>query len=131
MTEKKREALKARKEARKQTIRASAKNLPISPSKVRPIANCIRKKTVVNAVAILNALPHKGARYLSKLIKSAAANAQYMDENIDQESLRIAELLVDGGPVRKSIWPRSRGRADRQIKRSSHIFVLLDKEAVS
>lgn len=112
-------------EARK-GFRASARNLPMSPTKIRPIADNVRKKYVVDAVAILESLPHKGALYLKKVIQSAMANAVYQDQNLDQDNLYVAELLVDGGPSRKGIWFRSRGRADRQIKRSSHISVLLD-----
>ncbi len=41
--------------------------------------------------------------------------------------LYIKELLVDGGPIQKRIWPRSRGKADRLLKRSSHISVVLDE----
>ena len=55
----------------------------------------------------------------------------YQDQNVDEENLYVAELLVDGGPSRKTIWPRSHGRADRQIKRSSHISVVLDQKAVN
>jgi len=115
----------------KKGFRAVSKNLPMSPSKIRPIADHLRRKPYVDAIAILDSLPNKGAGYLKKVIASAAANAMYQDQNLDEDSLFVAELLVDGGPSRKTIWPRSRGRADRQIKRSSHIFVVLDQKAVN
>jgi large subunit ribosomal protein L22 len=115
----------------KKGYRAVSKNLPMSPSKIRPIADHLRRKPYTDAIAILDALPHKGAGYLRKVIQSAAANAMYQDQNLDEDSLFVAELLVDGGPSRKTIWPRSRGRADRQIKRSSHISVVLDQKAVN
>ncbi len=115
----------------KKGFRAVSKNLPMSPSKIRPIADNIRRKPYVEAVAILDALPNKGAGYIKKVIQSAAANAMYQDQNLDEESLFVAELLIDGGPSRKTIWARSRGRADRQIKRSSHISVILDQKAVN
>ncbi|OQX30089.1 MAG: 50S ribosomal protein L22 [Spirochaeta sp. LUC14_002_19_P3] len=111
----------------KKGFKAVSKNLPISPSKVRPIADNVRRKPVLEALAILESLPHKGAGYLAKVIMSAQANAGYVNPGLDEEMLYVAELLVDGGPSRKTIWPRSRGRADRQIKRSSHISVVLDK----
>lgn len=111
----------------KKGFRAISRNLPISASKIRPIADNIRRKSVIEALAILQSLPHKGAEYLSRAIKSAQANALYMNQSLDEEMLYIAELLVDGGPSRKTIWPRSRGQADRQIKRSSHISVVLDQ----
>ena len=110
--------------------RAKVKNLPVSPAKVRPIANHIRRKPYVHALAVLESLPNKGAFYLKKLIQSAASNAMFQDPNLDDENLFIAELLVDPGPSRKTIWPRSRGRADRQIKRSSHVSILLGAKVV-
>ena len=114
----------------KKGFRAVSKNLPMSPSKIRPVADHVRRKPYVDAIAILESLPNKGALYLRKVIQSAAANAMYQDQNLDEEMLFVSELLVDGGPSRKTIWPRSRGRADRQIKRSSHISVVLDQKAV-
>ena len=114
----------------KKGFRAISRNLPMSPSKIRPIADHVRHKAYPDALAILESLPNKGAGFLKKVISSAAANAVYQDQNIDEESLFIVALLVDGGPSRKTIRPRARGRADRQIKRSSHISVVLDRKAV-
>jgi large subunit ribosomal protein L22 len=114
----------------KKGYRAVSRNLPMSPSKIRPIADHLRRKSYADAIAILDSLPNKGAGYLRKVIQSAAANAMYQDQNLDEGSLFVAELLVDGGPSRTTIWPRSHGRADRLIKRSSHICVVLDHKAV-
>ena len=106
---------------------AKVKNLPMSPFKIRPIADNIRKKPYVEAVAILEALPNKGAKYLKKVVESAAANALYQNDMLDEEMLYISELMIDGGPVAKRMWARSRGRADRILKRTSHISVVLDE----
>lgn len=106
---------------------AKAKNLPMSPSKIRPIADNIRRRKYTEAVSILEALPNKGAGFLKKVIDSAAANALNQNQMLDEEMLYIKELLVDGGPSQKRVWARSRGRADRLIKRSSHISVVLDE----
>ena len=99
----------------------------MSPTKIRPIADNVRRKPYVEAIAILESLPNKGAGLLRKVIQSAAANAMYQDSNLDEESLYVKELLVDTAPTRKTIWPRSRGRADRLIKRFSHISVVVDQ----
>jgi large subunit ribosomal protein L22 len=111
----------------KKGYKAVAKNLPMSPTKIRPIANNLRKRPVVEAVAILETLPNKGAGFLKKVIESATANALFQNSKLDEEMLYIKELLVDGGPIQKRIWPRSRGKADRLLKRSSHISVVLDE----
>ena len=106
---------------------AHAKFLRISPQKVRRIARQLNKKPYAEAVAILEVLPHRGARLLKKVIQSAAANAVYNNKNLDEEMLYIHELQVNQGPSMKRVWPRARGRADRLIKRSSHISVVLDE----
>ena len=111
----------------KKGYKANVKYLPMSPKKIRPIADNIRKKPYVEAVSILENLPHKGARFLRKLIQSAAANAMNQNNTLDEESLYIKELRVDDGPSRYTIWARSRGRADRLIIRSAHISVILDE----
>jgi len=99
----------------------------IAPAKLRRIAVHLRKKPYSEALAILDSLPQRGARILKKLIRSAAANAMYQNKKLDEEMLYIRELLVDDGPRMKKIWARARGRADIQLKRSSHVRVVLDE----
>jgi large subunit ribosomal protein L22 len=111
--------------------RAHAKHLHISPGKVRRVADTVRKKTYSEAMAILEALPHKGARLLKKVIASAAANALYNNKNLDEEMLYVSELQINEGARMKRIFPRARGRADRLIKRSCHISVVIDEIAGS
>ncbi len=111
----------------KKEYRAVAKNLPMSPTKIRPIANNVRKKPYTEAVAVLENMPHKGAALLRKVIQSAAANALYQNKNLDEDMLRVKELMVDEGRRFKRLWPRARGRADILLKRYSHISVVVDE----
>ncbi|MDR3201253.1 MAG: 50S ribosomal protein L22 [Spirochaetales bacterium] len=113
--------------AEKTGYRAEAKFLLISPSKVRRVADNIRRKRYTEAVALLDVLPHKGAKLLRKVIKSAAANALYLNKNLDEDTLYIRELLVNEGPRMKRMWLRGRGRADMLLKRMSHITVVVDE----
>jgi len=113
----------------KKGFRASGRYLRISPSKVRRVAREIRKKPYSEAISILEAMPQKGARLLRKVISSAAANALYNNKKLDEDMLYIRELQVDEGPRMKRMWPRGRGRADRLLKRMSHIRVVLDELA--
>lgn len=113
--------------AEKSGYRAEAKFLLIAPSKVRRVADNIRRKPYVEAVALLEVLPHKGARFLRKVVKSAAANALYQNKNLDEDMLYIKELLVNEGPRMKRLWLRGRGRADVLLKRMSHITVVVDE----
>ena len=117
----------AEKTAEKTGYRAEAKFLLIAPSKVRRVADNIRQKKYTEAVALLDVLPHKGAKLLEKVVKSAAANALYLNKNLDEERLYIRELLVNDGPRMKRMWLRGRGRADMLMKKMSHIKVVVDE----
>ena len=109
--------------------RAVAKYLMISPTKVRPVANLIRRKPYTEAVAILEAMPQKGARLLLKVVQSAGANAMNVNNKIDEDTLYVTHLMVDEGPRMKRVWPRSHGRRDILLKRMSHITVFVDEKA--
>ena len=108
---------------------ATVKHLMIAPSKLRRIADNVRRKPYVEAVALLEALPQKGARYLRKVIQSAAANAMVQNKSLDEEMLYVKELKVDDGPRLRRIWARARGRRDILIKRMSHVSVIVDEIA--
>jgi large subunit ribosomal protein L22 len=116
-----------RKPAHPTGYRANVPFLRVSPTKVRRIADHLRRKPYPEVIALLDVLPHKGARLLRKVIQSAAANALARNKGLDEEMLYIKELLVDGGPTMKRMWARGRGRADRLLKRSCHIFVVVDE----
>ena len=97
----------------------------IAPRKVRSLANLIRGKHADEAIDILRYLPHRGARMLEKVLKSALGNAE------DRRAASVADLVVvdarvDGGPMFKRIRPMSRGQAFQIKRRSSHITVSLD-----
>jgi len=102
---------------------ASARYLRISPRKVRPLANSVRRKPYVEALALLDALPHKGAKALRKVVKSAADNALVHNERLDEEALYVSHVEVSDAPRMKRVWVRGRGRADRLLKRMCHIVV--------
>ena len=86
----------------------------------------IRSKNYVEAESLLKILPNKGAGFLLRAIRSAAANAIHLNQDIDEEKLFVKDLLVGEGNRQKRIWARGRGRADRQLKRYAHIAVSLD-----
>ena len=113
----------------KKGFKAISKHLMISPTKLRRVANEVRNKPYVEAVAILENLPQKGAKYLRKTIQSAASNALYQNKQLDEEMLYIKELQINEGPRLRRVWPRSRGRRDLLLKRMSHISVVVDEIA--
>jgi large subunit ribosomal protein L22 len=108
--------------------RAIAKYLPVSPYKVRPVADHVRHKSCEKAIAILDAMPQKGAFYIKRALKSAIANAMDRNNKLDESVLYIRELLINEGPQQKRLWARSHGKADRLLKRSSHIVVVVDEK---
>ncbi len=66
----------------------------------------------------------KAADLIKKVLESAIANAEH-NEGADIDDLRVAKIFVDEGPIMKRIMPRAKGRADRILKRSSHITVVV------
>lgn len=114
---------------KKKGFRAHSRYLMASAFKVRRVADQVRRKPYGDAIALLEALPHKGARLLKKVIQSAAANALSNNKNLDEGMLYVKDLQVNEGMRLKRVWPRARGRADRLQKRTCHISVELDQIA--
>ncbi|MDF2153160.1 50S ribosomal protein L22 [Vibrio sp. CAU 1672] len=96
----------------------------ISPQKARLVADQIRGKSVDQALEILTFSNKKAADLVKKVLESAIANAEH-NEGADIDDLSVAKIFVDEGPIMKRIMPRAKGRADRILKRSSHITVVV------
>ena len=96
----------------------------ISPQKARLVADLIRGKSVDQALEILTFSNKKAAVLVKKVLESAIANAEH-NEGADIDVLNVAKIFVDEGPTMKRIMPRAKGRADRILKRSSHITVVV------
>lgn len=96
----------------------------VSPQKARLVADLIRGKSVDQALEILTFSNKKAADLIKKVLESAIANAEH-NEGADIDDLNVAKIFVDEGPVMKRIMPRAKGRADRILKRSSHITVVV------
>ena len=110
--------------------RAIARDITMSPRKVRVVADMVRCKPVEEALAILQLLPKRSARQLTKVVRSAVANADDRSEgSVDVDALYIKTIFVDGAGITKRWMPRAQGRATRINHRSSHITVLVSDEA--
>ena len=101
---------------------AKHKGARISAQKARLVADQIRGKTVGEALNILAFSSKKGADLVKKVLESAIANAEH-NEGADVDELRVSAIFVDEGMTMKRIMPRAKGRADRILKRTSHITV--------
>ncbi|WP_196160257.1 50S ribosomal protein L22 [Reinekea sp. G2M2-21] len=94
----------------------------LSAQKGRLIADMIRGKSVADALDILTFSPKKGADLVKKVLESAIANAEH-NNGADVDELTVSTIFVDEGMTMKRIRPRAKGRADRILKRTSHITV--------
>ena len=105
--------------------KASAKYVRISSSKVAIVLDTIRGRAYDDAVGILNAIPNKAAEIVLKVVNSAAANAEN-NKGMNKHDLYIAEITVTQGPTLKRSMAAGKGSANRILKRTSHINVVLD-----
>lgn len=96
----------------------------ISPRKVSIVLDLIRNKPVDVAAAILRHTPKAACEDLSKLLKSAVANAEN-NHNMSVDKLYVSKCFVSPGPILKRIRPKDHGRAHRIEKRSSHVTIVL------
>jgi len=108
-------------------VRAKAKNLRVSASKARLLANMVRGKKVDDALTMLNFTPTPTAKLVAKVIKSAAANAENGFQ-MSPADLKIVRILVDQAPVMKRYRAAARGRVSPILKRSSHITVVVAEQ---
>lgn len=108
--------------------KAHLKYARISPRKVKIVLDLIRGKDVAQAMAILKNTPKSASEYLTKLLRSAVANAEN-NFNMDTSKLYVSECFVCPGPILKRIMPRAQGRAFRILKRTSHVTITV-KERV-
>jgi large subunit ribosomal protein L22 len=102
--------------------KATLKYARLSPQKMRLVADQIRGLSVDRALNILTFSNKKGADIVKKVLESAIANAEHND-GADIDELKVSSICVDQGPTLKRLRPRARGRADRLIKRMSHVTV--------
>ncbi len=102
--------------------KAKLTNAKISAQKMRLVADQIRSLPVEEALHVLNFSNKKAAGIIAKVLNSAIANAENND-GADIDELKVVEIFVDEGPTMKRIKTRAKGRADRILKRSSHVTV--------
>jgi large subunit ribosomal protein L22 len=108
---------------------ASLHFLRVAPRKVRLVADEVRGMPVGDALATLRYTPQAAAKHLSKLIRSAVANAEQKGGRVDVDALVVKTLTVDQGPKMRRFMPRAMGRAFRVEKKTSHVYVELGTAA--
>jgi large subunit ribosomal protein L22 len=76
-------------------------------------------------VAILRHTPKVAARDILKTLRSAVANAEQKETQLDVDELVIRKIFVDKGPQERRIRPAPMGRAFRVLHRKSHLTIEL------
>ena len=107
-------------------VKAVAKNVRLTPRKVRLVLDLVRGKDVKEALAILKFTPRNTALVVSKLIKSAVANATN-NHQMNEEKLYVKACYVDEGLVMKRAKMDSRGHVGRNDHKTSHITVIVSE----
>ncbi len=100
---------------------AKGRYLRHSPQKSKLVLDLIRGEDVERAFQILKFNRRAVARDVEKILKSAVANAQHIDNSIETADLFIGRAEVGPGPTMKRWRARARGRASRILKRTAHI----------
>ena len=121
------------KELNKNKVFAKLNNCPISPRKMRLVADQIRGEDILNALSILKFSPKEASKRLEKLLVSAISNWQSKNENanLDSAQLFVKEIRVDGGSMLKRIRTAPQGRAHRIRKRSNHVTLVLSSKKIT
>ena len=102
--------------------KASLRGARMSAQKGRLVADMIRGKPVDQAINILAYTPKKAAALIRKLLESAIANAEHND-GADIDALKVKTITVERGAFQKRFQARAKGRGNRVLKYSCHIYL--------
>jgi large subunit ribosomal protein L22 len=108
-------------------VQAIMKNVPMSAQKMREMVRQIQGLPALQAAAVLQVVPRKSARFVSKTLKSAIANAEN-NNKLKPETLMVKEAVAGTATSMKRFQPKARGSAGPIIKRRCHIKITLSDE---
>ena len=115
--------------------KAQARFVRVTPQKARRVVDVIRGRRALEVVDVLRYAPQGAAETVRKIVDSAIANARYsadeLGERFNEDALFIQAAYVDEGPTMKRIQPRAQGRANRILKRTSHITVIVGDDVAA
>ena len=106
---------------------AKLKYARISAQKMRLVADQVRGLPVDNALQVLTFSNKKAAGLIRKVLESAIANAEH-NEGADVDELKVEAVQVNEGPTLKRIRARAKGRANRILKRTSHVSLTVGEK---
>jgi large subunit ribosomal protein L22 len=106
--------------------RAITRFVRISAFKARQVTRLIQGKTARDAMALVDLIPRKAARLVSRTLRSAVANAENAErDSVPAERLVVKEAIIGEGPTIRRFRPKARGMAGRIRKRTSHIRIVV------
>ncbi len=106
-------------------VRAVGKRLRVPPRKARLVADEVKGKHAIVALAELRHHPSKGARLIREVLRSAVGNA-VENHSLEPDSLIVRNILVDEGWRLKRMRARAQGRGNIIVRRTSHVTVVLE-----
>lgn len=107
---------------------AIARQVRMSPMKVRRVVDLVRGMDVTEALTTLKFAPQAASEPVYKVVASAVANAE-STESLRADDLYISQVFVDEGMTMRRIRPRAKGSASRIYKRASHITVVVEPKS--
>ena len=114
------------KEARKTTFKASLRNIPSSPRKMRYVADLIRDMEVNKVFAVLRFNAKAASKDLEKLLRATIDIWEQKNGKAENVELYITKVFVDEGVTLKRMRPAPQGRGYRIRKRSNHVTMFVD-----
>ena len=107
--------------------KAIARTVGVTPRKARLVVDLVRGKTVVEALEILSILNKSAVTPVTKVLKSAVANATN-NFNMEESALYIKEAYVDDAIRMRRFLPRAKCSASGLVKRTCHITIVVADE---
>ena len=105
-------------------VHAIMKNVRMSAQKMREVVRQIQGLPAQHAMAVLSAVPRKSARFVSKTLKSAIANAEN-NKGAKVENLVVKEAVAGTATSFKRVVPKARGSMGPIVKRNCHIKIVV------
>src|SRR5215831_6092116 len=115
-------------------VHAITKNVRMSAQKMREVVRQIQGLPALQAQAVLQVVPRKGARFVAKTLRSAIANAENLKEHKQEykamniDALRVKEAVAQTASTLRRFTPKARGSAGPILKRNCHVKIVLSDE---
>jgi len=106
------------------SLTATLKYALSSEKKISLVAKMVSRKSVVEAMVMLQFIPKKAAKILWKVVSSATANA-HNNLGIDTKTLYIDRIEVGKGPAIRRVRPAGRSRMHGYVKHRAFVKVVL------